>query len=168
MKIRISGLENDTYVYNFDGDFNEIGLEDPFFGKYKTNVVLDKFDDQIILEVSTDINSRMICDRCGTEFNKKIKSGYKMVYLLRNVENGNEELDITYLRPDANQIDLTDDVRDYLILTIPIKKLCKDDCKGLCYKCGSDLNKGDCDCKYEEIDDRWKALLDLKKKLNTN
>ena len=131
-------------------------------------VVLEKFDDQIILEVSSDINSRMICDRCGTEFNKKIESHYKMVYLLRNVENSNEELDFSYLAPNTNQIDVKNDVRDYLLLAIPMKKLCKDDCKGLCYKCGSNLNNRECDCNYDEIDDRWKALLDLKKNLNTN
>ena len=168
MKIRISGLGNDTYIDNFDGDFKEIGLEDPFFGKYKTMVVLEKFDDQIILEVSSDINSRVICDRCGTEFNKKIESHYKMVYLSRNVENSNEELDFNYLAPNTNQIDIKNDVRDYLLLAIPMKKLCKDDCKGLCFKCGSNLNNGECDCNYDEIDDRWKALLDLKKNLNTN
>ena len=168
MKIRISGLENDTYLDDFDGVFKEIGLEDPFFGKYKTEVILEKFDDQIILEVSSDINSRMICDRCGTEFNKKIESQYKMVYLLRNVENSNEELDFNYLTPNTNEIDITNDVRDYLLLAIPMKKLCEDDCKGLCYKCGSNLNNGECDCNNDEIDDRWKALLDLKKNLNTN
>ncbi|MCZ6704069.1 MAG: DUF177 domain-containing protein [Ignavibacteria bacterium] len=168
MKIKISGLENDTYVDNFDGDFKEIGLEDPFFGKYKTMVVLEKFDAQIILEVSSDINSRMSCDRCGTEFNKKIESQYKMVYLLRNVENCIEELDFNYLTTNTNEIDIKNDVRDYFLLAIPMKKLCKHDCKGLCYKCGSNLNNGECDCNYDEIDDRWKALLDLKKKLNTN
>jgi DUF177 domain-containing protein len=168
MKIRISGLENGTYVDNFDGDFKEIGLEDPYFGTYKTRVVLEKFDDQIILKVSSDINSRMICDRCGTEFKKKIESRYKMVYLLRNVENRNEQLDCNYVSPNTHQIDIKNDVRDYLLLAIPMKKLCKDDCKGLCYKCGSNLNNGKCDCNNDEIDYRWSALLDLKKNLNTN
>jgi uncharacterized protein len=91
-----------------------------------------------------------------------------MVYLFRNVDEPKEETDITYLSPDTININITDDVRDYLILAVPMKKLCKEDCKGLCYKCGTDLNKSSCDCKQDEIDDRWSKLLELKNKFNTN
>ena len=49
-----------------------------------------------------------------------------------------------------------------------MKNLCKEDCKGLCQKCGTDLNKEKCSCKAEEIDPRWKPLVNLKDKLNLN
>jgi uncharacterized protein len=91
-----------------------------------------------------------------------------MVYLLRSVESDESKINITYLSPDAAKIDITNDVRDYLILSIPMKKLCNTDCKGLCIKCGKNLNEGACECKQLEVDDRWKQLSDLKSKLNTN
>ena len=47
------------------------------------------------------------------------------------------------------------------MLELPTKVLCKEDCKGLCPKCGKDLNLGSCDCKTKDIDPRWQALSDL-------
>jgi len=49
-----------------------------------------------------------------------------------------------------------------------MKRLCNEDCKGLCYKCGIDLNKNTCDCKENQTNDRWDKLLELKNKINTN
>ena len=169
MKIKISGLTNGTYNYDYNFGIENIELEEPFFGNYQTKVVLNKFDDQIILEASTSVNANFVCDRCGKEFKREVESKYKMVYLLRDINSKtDEEVDITYLPHDADKIDISKDVRDYLILSVPMKRLCKEDCKGLCYKCGKDLNEGKCDCTEREVDDRWKPLLELKNKINKN
>ncbi len=168
MRIKILGLENDTYNYDFEADIEKIDLTEPLFGKYNTNVVLNKFDDQIILEALTTAGANFICDRCGTAFKQTVKSKYKMIYLLRSIEGAEEEINITYLSPDTHIIDISKDVRDYMILSIPMKRLCKEDCKGLCVKCGTDLNKKQCDCNDDEIDNRWELLLELKNKLNKN
>ncbi len=168
MRIKISGLENDTYDYDFEADIEKIDLTEPLFGKYNTNVVLNKFDDQIILEALTTAGANFICDRCGTAFKQTVKSKYKMIYLLRSIEGADEEINITYLSPDTHMIDISKDVRDYMILSTPTKRLCKEDCKGLCVKCGADLNEKQCDCNDDEIDNRWDLLLELKNKLNKN
>ncbi len=168
MRIKISGLENGMYDYDFEADIEKIDLTEPLFGKYNTNVVLNKFDDQIILEASTTAGANFICDRCGTAFKQTVKSKYKMIYLLRSIEGAEEEINITYLSPDTHMIDILKDVRDYMILSTPMKRLCKEDCKGLCAKCGADLNEKQCDCNDDEIDDRWKVLSELKHKLNKN
>jgi len=168
MRIKISGLENGMYDYDFEADIEKIDLTEPLFGKYNTNVVLNKFDDQIILEASTTAGANFICDRCGTASKQTVKSKYKMIYLLRSIEGAEEEINITYLSPDTHMIDISKDVRDYMILSTPMKRLCKEDCKGLCAKCGADLNEKQCDCNDDEIDDRWKVLSELKHKLNKN
>jgi len=169
MKIKISGLSNGTYNYDFNFGIDRIELEEPFFGNYQTNVVLNKFDDQIILEVSTSLHANFLCDRCGKDYESVVQSNYKMVYLLRDIDSKtDEEVDITYLAQDADKIDISKDTRDYAILSVPMKKLCNDDCKGLCFKCGKDLNEGNCDCDNQVIDDRWKPLLELKNKINKN
>jgi len=169
MKIKISGLSNGTYNYDFNFGIDRIELEEPFFGNYQTNIVLNKFDDQLILEASTSVKANFICDRCGKDFVSDVHSQYKMVYILRDVDSKTEEeIDITYLAHDADKIDISKDIRDYLILAVPMKRLCKEDCKGLCFKCGKDLNEGKCDCNDEVIDDRWKPLLELKNKINKN
>ena len=77
-----------------------------------------------------------------------------MVYMIGMEPEDSDSINIAYLPPDADKIILDDDVRDYVLLGIPMKKLCKDDCKGLCIKCGKNLNEGDCGCNDEEIDAR--------------
>ena len=63
---------------------------------------------------------------------------------------------------EFNVIDLTEVVREQILLQLPEKELCDKECKGLCPKCGSDRNLIDCNCEDEELDPRWLALKDLK------
>lgn len=162
MIIKIANLSDDNYNFKFDGDVKDLDLTEPYFGRYITEVELSKYQDQVILQSETKINAEMVCDRCDEVFRRVIKSEYKIVYLLRGVEEENDAVDINYLNPDTDKIDIKDDVRDYALLAIPLKKLCSEDCKGLCYKCGKNLNEGDCKCSEDEIDDRWKPLLKIK------
>ncbi|MFC1897536.1 DUF177 domain-containing protein [Chloroflexota bacterium] len=55
-------------------------------------------------------------------------------------------------------IDLTEAIRQYALLAIPMKPLCRGDCAGLCSTCGHNLNQGPCDCSPQEIDPRWSEL----------
>jgi uncharacterized protein len=165
MKIKISGLKNGTHTYKFEGKSESLDIIEPLNGNFWAEVVLNKFNDQIILEVSTIVEADFVCDRCSTDFKLDVRGEYRMVYLLRSIENDESELNITYLSPDTDKIDISNDLRDYLILSVPMKRLCDEECKGLCIKCGKNLNEGQCECKGEEIDDRWKTLLELKKKI---
>ena len=61
------------------------------------------------------------------------------------------------IRPGATELDLGDTVREELILAAPEYVVCREDCRGLCPRCGSDLNEGDCACQPEP-DPRWAAL----------
>jgi len=91
-----------------------------------------------------------------------------MVYFFGKESVDNGSINIVYLPMDADKIDLTAELRDYAVLSIPMKNLCKEDCLGLCYKCGKNLNEGECDCEKTNIDIRWQPLIELKKRLNTN
>jgi len=55
-------------------------------------------------------------------------------------------------------IDLTESVREDIIVALPVKPLCRPDCKGLCPRCGCDLNVGQCSCRTQGGDVRWGAL----------
>jgi uncharacterized protein len=58
-------------------------------------------------------------------------------------------------------LDLTEAVRQYSLMAIPIKALCREDCAGLCQTCGKNLNEGTCDCAAPDIDPRWAKLTKL-------
>jgi uncharacterized protein len=55
-------------------------------------------------------------------------------------------------------LDLTEAIRQYALLAIPMKPLCREDCAGLCPICGQDLNQGPCGCLHQEADPRWSKL----------
>jgi uncharacterized protein len=59
---------------------------------------------------------------------------------------------------DGRQLDLTGDLREAVLVDIPIRNLCAEDCQGLCPTCGADLNQGPCGCAVGQVDPRWEAL----------
>ena len=65
---------------------------------------------------------------------------------------------------EGDSIDLDELVREQILLALPTRHLCREDCKGLCQKCGADLNAGDCSCEQGETDPRWAALADFKRR----
>jgi len=62
---------------------------------------------------------------------------------------------------EQHVIDLTEAMRQYALLAIPMKPLCRGDCAGLCPSCGHNLNQGPCDCSPQETDPRWSVLRKL-------
>ncbi len=168
MKIKISNLKDGIHNFSFDEPIKNIGLEKPFIGNVLVDIELNKIHNQIVLNAKLTLNTNFDCDRCNKNFNSILNNEYKMVYLIGTKPEDSESINLTYLSAEADKIVLDNDLRDFALLTIPMKKLCKDDCKGLCPKCGKDLNNGDCGCSYEIIDDRWLPLKELKNKLNNN
>ncbi len=63
---------------------------------------------------------------------------------------------------EGDKIDLTELVREQILLNLPTKVFCREDCQGLCQKCGANLNLIDCNCEEKETDPRWAALRNLK------
>jgi len=59
-------------------------------------------------------------------------------------------------------IDLSEAIRQYTLLAIPMKPLCHQDCAGLCPTCGRNLNQGECDCLVQTVDPRWSKLMNLR------
>lgn len=62
---------------------------------------------------------------------------------------------------ERHVLDLTEALRQYALLAIPMKLLCREDCAGLCPSCGHNLNLGVCDCQSREADPRWSKLKKL-------
>lgn len=168
MKIKISNLSEGTHKFRFSEPVRSLGLESPFEGNVEVEVEINKTHNQLILYSLVYINTVFECDRCMATANKQLHTKFELVYL-QGVEPVESESDnIVYISSEADVIDISNDVRDFSILAVPMKKLCREDCKGLCSKCGKNLNEGECSCSREETDIRWLPLMELKNKLNTN
>ncbi len=169
MLIKINNLSEGTHQYSMDEPIASLGLEEPFMNKVNISLVLQKLHNQVVLETELKLNVRFECDRCASDFFTTLVTNYKMVYLFGNNPQENEEsINVIYLPTDASEIFLDNDIRDYALLAIPMKKLCKEDCKGLCLECGNNLNEGACTCMAQEVDPRWLPLKELKNRIDTN
>ncbi len=168
MKIKISNLSDGSHQFRFVEPVNTLGLELPFEGNIEVEVEINKIHNQLILDSSILVNTVFECDRCTALFSKALRAKYGMVYMLGVSPVETESDNIAYLSAEADSIDISEDVRDFAILAVPMKKLCSEECKGLCSKCGKNLNQGDCTCSKDETDARWLPLMELKNKLNTN
>ena len=118
-------------------------------------------------EIKTEVE--LLCDRCAAperaplavEFDTSFVPQEVEAVKAENVELQAEDLLLSSYEGDA--VDLDELVREQILLALPSRYLCREDCKGLCQKCGANLNDGHCSCEQGEVDPRWAALADLKK-----
>ena len=109
---------------------------------------------------------RSDCDRCLGEalypLNADLDLFYRpMSYIARDeeIKIDEGEAEIGFYQGDG--MELEDILREQVLLLLPMQKICREDCKGICPQCGKNRNEADCHCKVETADDRWKALRDI-------
>lgn len=112
--------------------------------------------DLLELELTARTTLDAVCDRCGKEFLQDQETEYRCM-LAEELQG--EESDEIVLLVDG-KVDAGDLARTAFILGMDSKHLCSEDCKGLCPRCGADLNLGPCSCK-KEPDPRLAALAKL-------
>ncbi|MCC8043240.1 MAG: DUF177 domain-containing protein [Oscillospiraceae bacterium] len=97
----------------------------------------------LLLSYSVSFTLNAQCDRCLAEFEKELcfESEYVLVRELSSSDDGDE-----YIVTEGDSLDLDELAVDDLLLQMPTRLLCKEDCKGLCPVCGADLNVTDCGC----------------------
>ena len=101
------------------------------------------------------------CDRCASDFDREIEFPIDVVLV---TELANEENEDEWVFPlEGDSADLDDIVRTVFVLNLDSKLLCKEDCQGLCCRCGKNLNDGPCSCQ-KELDPRFAALKQLLEK----
>ncbi len=101
------------------------------------------------------------CDRCAENFDREIDFPLDVVLVTELADEDHEDEWVFPLEGDS--ADLDDIVRTVFVLNLDSKLLCKEDCKGLCCRCGKNLNSGPCSCQ-KELDPRFAALKQLLEK----
>ena len=96
------------------------------------------------------------CRRCLAPARAKVDEELHMLFADANDEESDES-DVYMLEPRAMTVDLRPALREQWLLAAPGFALCREDCKGLCPKCGADLNLGPCNCA-PDVDPRWATL----------
>lgn len=142
--------------FNYELDFaDELSDGSHFDGSVHVNGSIKNFSGALVLSLSAKAILSTFCDRCLESIKLPVDvSGEFQISF-----DETDEADFIEAVDGIIDIDLT--VRENLLLSMPMKRLCSEECKGLCPVCGSNLNFKICRCKKKDIDPRLEALKDL-------
>ena len=149
------------------GDSDAYQIVAPVELEFDINKDKDKF--RLVGRVRTELE--LTCSRCIETYRFPIDAEFDQRYLPssaasseadREVEE--DDLETSYYTDD--EIDLSQLMREQFYLALPMKPLCREDCKGLCAQCGTNLNTGTCDCAPVWEDPRLAALKAIRGKSN--
>jgi uncharacterized protein len=164
MKIIISEIPDD----GLDAEFEETVTFDNVYSPVRAKLKIQKVGAEVVVNGNIKADIQMQCSRCLKDFKKDISFPVEAVFhpveQLEGEEHREikaEELNMGFYSKD--ELDLTDLVKEQIMLNLPMKPLCNDFCKGICLQCGADLNAGACGCTVRDIDSR---LVGLKKLLD--
>jgi uncharacterized protein len=110
------------------------------------------------------------CARCLEPVPQDVTRDFELLYRPLGVDAGRDEISVTDAEAEIGYYQgdgllLEDVVREQVLLALPLKVTCTEDCRGLCLHCGKNLNQEQCSCKVPMEDPRWAALKDLRGKL---
>ena len=112
----------------------------------------------------------MACARCLEPVTQDVKREFELLYRPLGTDAGRDELSVTDAEAEIGYYQgegvlLEDVLREQVLLALPLKVTCREECKGLCPHCGTNLNEAQCSCEVPMEDPRWQALKDLRDRL---
>jgi len=110
------------------------------------------------------------CARCLEPVPQQIQREFELVYRPLGADAGRDELSVTDAEAEIGYYQgdgllLEDVLREQVLLALPLKVTCRDNCKGLCPQCGKNLNQEQCSCATAEEDPRWAGLKEVRNRL---
>lgn len=110
------------------------------------------------------------CARCLEAVEHDVARKFDLLYRPRGVDARAPELSVTDAEAEigyyqGSGVQLEDVLQEQVLLALPLKLLCREDCKGLCPHCGKNLNVESCSCSEDREDPRWTALKEIRRKL---
>jgi len=124
---------------------------------FDSTIVIDRAQQGLVVQGEFSGDTALECVRCLKPYTQHLHGEWTDLYAFNEKSMSESGL----LMPDDRHIDFTPVLREYALLEVPIKALCKPDCKGLCIECGQDLNVKDCGHSQHNEDSPFAALKDL-------
>lgn len=166
LKINISNLQDGDHVFNFIISPAEINID---LVEVIDNVIvranLYKSINQFSINIKIKGMFRLECDRCLMDYNYNFDKMFDLIYKFdyEGKKIGDSNDDIKFIPPKTNFIDLKEDVRDYILLSIPMRKV-PDEKEGICTYCNKDINDMLNVTRREELNPIWEKLIKAKTK----
>lgn len=174
MRIDVRELENGPL--RFEGELlpDQLSLQ-PSEGRILENpvvqLVAEKHGRQVRLRGSLKVSLELVCARCLDAVRVRLYPEFDQFYQSNSGSNLSGEIALTRVDTEVgffngDFIDVTDLVREQIFLGLPMKPMCREDCKGLCPHCGGNRNVRDCGCQKLEADPRLAPLSKIRDQMS--
>jgi uncharacterized protein len=142
-----SSQEEDFEEHNIQLD-EDIKIIGPVIG----HVRMRRISQGLLVDGWVDVTLELTCTRCLAQFEQPMhvpfeERFYPMLDIITGLPLPPPEEEDVFLINDHHEVDVTEAIRQQILLDTPMVTLCKEDCAGLCSQCGHDLNMGPCDCQ---------------------
>jgi len=158
--VHIGTLEEPEWLINLP----ELGSENSAI-KLLSKIRIDLQVTRVLKEVAVvgkiQLSIQSPCSRCVEPVKMELNPLISLVLSPGNKIKG-EDIDLEHETYQGDEIDLNNYLREQVAISLPVKVVCDETCKGLCTKCGANLNKENCDCEKGQIDPRFAVLKDIK------
>lgn len=156
-------LNLDTLVHGRTAEEVEMSVplrpDDPETERFDAhgNLAVDAVESRVLVSGELDVEGEGRCDRCLGPSPLSFEAHVEIM-IVRTAAPAPEQDEDMILHQIRGVVDLTEPLRESVLLHLPQKTVCRDDCLGLCPGCGADRNTTPCDCAAEPTDPRWDAL----------
>jgi uncharacterized protein len=171
LKVELRALEREDIALDVTGTAKVLGIDltpDLSVHPLEIHCDLSKNLDLILAKGWVAGKMSLPCARCLKSFERPYKSFFEIHYRKKpeamaeetDLEFSADEVETVYF--DGETLDIGEQVRQTILLSVPMRVLCREDCRGLCGGCGVDLNVETCRCGEPPSDSRWEALKKVK------
>ena len=148
MKILVARIPEEGFKYEGDDPGSIMQVEGDTFiresGDIHYSLYVQHVCEELVVRGTLSVELGVQCARCSDFFSTTV---------------GVSDFLRAYPAPDGtDSVDITEDLREDILLNVPGFPVCSEGCKGVCAQCGADLNKGSCECKAEKGPNSWTAL----------
>ncbi|PWM76466.1 MAG: DUF177 domain-containing protein [Phascolarctobacterium sp.] len=153
IKKRLVGSKNFSYELTPD-ELNIMETDLKVTAPIILEGMVENAGDVILLKADVKTEIERTCGRCLKVFTEPLAAQVVEKFYPAGAENIENDAFIY----ESDLLDITEPVRESLLLAVPLQSLCREDCRGLCPVCGADRNEGDCGCDTTTVDPRLAAL----------
>jgi len=169
MRIELEHLEGSkgdfAHVYQPD-ELNPVDERVSLIAPAAVNGKVRLSGNEVFVNGHVDARVQVECDRCLKPVELPINVDFTLEYISGSEYESSQtaaltedEMSVSVF--DGEAIEVDEIVKEQVLLAVPTRMLCREDCKGICPECGKDLNAGECKCVKDDIDPRWAALKNL-------
>ncbi len=179
MRIRTENLKEDKLSLRFEQPSEtfpvlaEMAETDicQFLTPITASLRAQQIGDIVEIEGSISTSVRLDCGRCLQSFEMPLESQFELTYIqkdpaLAHSGTNDEEIELTaddvgLIHYQGEEINLREEIQEQVVLALPLRALCRPDCKGLCPECGADFNTAACECDRKPSGGKFDALKNL-------